>query len=380
MAKSFRLWGKKRGSRMSGWWLMGLVSEAAFFGVLLILGIVSLTTVATWQMFWPESNFLRVGFGFWLMIIASSSLIIIGLTGFILKVSRTLASPEKRSVLVNQAKRDHQRRSRDQRDSHEGRLPNLDLLTDSPGTKLAYRLPEQSGSRSQIILSTCFALAWNTLVAILLVIAVQKWLSGDPVWFLNALLLPFLAVSFIATRWFFRLYRVNAGIGPTAVEISGLPLLPGKSYQVYLCQYGRTEFDNLKIRLVGYEEATYEQGTDIRTEQTQFASYEADSIRCFHGSDRKQRSPKQTELPDQAGSVGQSGKLPDAGREPSTLRAEPENPLELTCQIQLPRDMMHSFCGLHNSVRWKIVVEGENPTWPTFRRSFPVVVYPLDAQ
>lgn len=43
MSKLVRLYGKKRGSRMSGWWVIGSVGEAAFFATLFLLGIVSLS-------------------------------------------------------------------------------------------------------------------------------------------------------------------------------------------------------------------------------------------------------------------------------------------------------------------------------------------------
>ncbi len=387
MAKWIRLFGKKRGSRMSGWWLVGRVGEAAFFGILLLLGIVSLTTVVTWQVFWTESNFLRIGFGFWLMVIASSSFIVIGLTGFTLKVTRTLASPERRNVLATKVKRDHQRRSLPEEESRNSCLPSLNALTDSPGVKLAYRLAEESGQRLPIILSALFAVAWNTLVAVLMVIAVQNALSGKTNWLLVVLLVPFVLVSIFATGWFFRLFRTHAGIGPTAVEISDMPLLPGRTYHVYVCQYGRTDFSWIKIRLAGYEEATYQQGTDVRTERSEFASYEALSVKSEGASDLPMQA-RPTELAEQPEiltrsphSLRNEGKIeaviPQAE---GTLRADPENPLELVCQIKLPHDMMHSFYGMHNSIRWKIVVEGEASKWPTFRRNFPVVVYPRDTR
>jgi hypothetical protein len=339
-----RLWGKKRGSRMSGWWVVGSVSEAAFFGSLFLLGIFSLTTVVTWQVFWPESSILRVGFGFWLMVIACSSLTIIGLSGFIFKVSGTLASPERRSALVSQVKRDHLRRAEGS-GQNETYLPDLRVYTDSPGTRLTYRLPYESGERAPLLLSMLFTAAWNTMLAILSVLSLQKLASGHPNYFQIVLLVPFALISFFATRWFFRIFRKYSGIGPTAVEISDLPLLPGNSYEVYLYQYGRVQFDKLSIKLVGFEEATYQQGTDVRTERAEIASYE--------------------------------GILEGA---PAKLVADPDHPLELHCQIQLPFDIMHSFHGANNSVRWKIVVSGELSKWPTFCRSFPVVVYPRDVQ
>lgn len=341
-----RLWGKKRGSRMSGWWVVGSVSEAAFFGTLFLLGIVSLTTVVSWQVFWPESSALKVGFGFWLMVIACCSLVAIGLSGFVYKVTGTLASPERRNALVSQVKRDHQRRAEGKKEAETTFLPNLQTFTDSPGVKLAYRLPSEPGERAPLLLATLFATAWNTLLAVLLVLSAQNLASGNPNWFQLVLLVLFGTVSFFATRWFFRIFRKHSGLGPTAVEISQLPLLPGELYKVYLCQYGRASFERLSLQLVGYEEATYQQGTDIRTERAQIAAYDAEPIETPAGG----------------------------------LVADPEVPLEMLCQIRVPFDIMHSFHGVNNAVRWKIVVTGVIPKWPTFCRSFPVVVYPRDAQ
>jgi hypothetical protein len=346
VAKWVRLWGKKRGTRMSGWWVVGSVSEAAFFGMLFILGILSLTTVVAWQLFWPKSAILQIGVGFWLLVIASSSFIVIGLTGFVLQVSQTLVSPELRSTLVDKAKREHKRRADGIASlTNEEHLPSLEDLTDSPGIRLAYRLAQQSGERTPIVLCTLFATAWNSMLAILIVISALHHLSGNPDWFLTVLLIPFAVVSFFATRWFFQLFMLRVGIGPTAVEISGLPLLPGATYDLYLCQYGKARFNNLSIRLVGYEESTYQQGTDIRTERAEMARIDALLSKSF---------------------------------ETSILTAEPEKPLELDCRIQLPLDMMHSFQGQNNAVLWKIVVEGDAVKCPTFCRSFPVVVYPRD--
>lgn len=347
MAKWVRLWGKKRGSRMSGWWVVGSVSEAAFFGALFLLGIVSLTIVVSGQVFWPDSTILRIGFGFWLMVIASSSFIVIGLTAFVLQVSQTLASPEMRSAMVEKAKREHQRRAAtgDERPDLQ-HLPSLRALTDSPGVKLSYRLAIQRGETTPLVLSSLFTVAWNAMLAILAVISIQNHLSGRPDWFLTVLLLPFSIVSFFTTRWFFLSFRRQSGIGPTAVEISDLPLLPEGTYRLYVCQYGRSQFSKYAIWLVCYEETTYQQGTDVRTERVETHRIPVDP--CTSGKD-------------------------------FPWVAEPEKPLEVDCQFRLPTDIMHSFQGRHNAIVWKIVIEGEARKWPSFCRNFPVVVYPRDA-
>ncbi len=346
MAKWVRLWGKKRGTRMSGWWVVGSVSEAAFFGALFILGIVSLTIVVSSQVFWSDTTFLpTIGFGFWLLVIAASSFMVIGLTAFILQVSQTLASPEQRSVLVDKARREHRRRAAGNDPADLANLPSLRALMDSPGIKLAYRLAIQRGETTALVLSSLFSIAWNAMLAVLAVIAVENHLHGRPDWFLTVLLIPFSIISFFSTQWFFHIFRRQSGIGPTAVEISDLPLLPGAGYQVYVCQYGRVSFEWYRITLVCYEESTYQQGTDVRTERVE-------SLR----------------IP-----------ICDADAQTRNLAADPENPLEMDCQFRLPLDMMHSFQGRHNAIVWKIVVEGEVKTWPSFCRSFPVVVFPRGA-
>lgn len=338
VAKLFRLWGKKRGSRMSGWQVLGSVSEASFYGLLFLLGIVSLTVVVTWRVFWPASSIFQIYFGFWLMVIASSSFVLIGLTAFLYQVSNVLASPELRSVMLDNAKREHQRRSDGKPGRSNTSLPNAALLMDSPGVRLAYRLAAQRSDVAPMILSTVFAIGWNSMLAILCVIAVQNHLSGRPVWFLTVLLIPFGLVSFLATRWFFRLFRRHTGVGPTTLEISDLPLLPGQHYALYLCQYGRVTFRKLQVSLACFEETTYQLGTDIRTEQCEVS--------------------RQVILP------------------PAEFVIEPEKPLEVDCQFHLPLDTMHSFQSPHNAIVWKVVVEGDAPRWRSFCRSFPIVVHP----
>lgn len=340
MAKFVRLWGKKRGGRMSGWWVVGSVSEAAFFGLLFLLGIVTLTTVVTWRIFWPESSILKIGFGFWLMVIASASFIVIGLTAFLLQVSQSLGSRELRVARDEQAQLEHRRRANGD-ETTPSHLPRVSLLKDSPGVRLAFRLAPERKETGPLILAALFSAGWNALLSVLTVLAIQNHLSGRADYVLTVLLVPFGVVCFYATRWFFQLFRRQVAVGPTTLEISDLPLLPGKDYSLYLCQYGRVEFRKLQVCLVCFEESTYQQGTDVRTERCEVA--------------------RQILI------------------EPGEFSAEPEKPLELVCQFRLLNDTMHSFQSNHNAILWRVTVEGVTDRWPSFCRSFPVVVYPPDA-
>jgi hypothetical protein len=90
--------------------------------------------------------------------------------------------------------------------------------------------------------------------------------------------------------------------------------------------------------LVCQEEATYRQGTDIRTE-TRIVHEQ----RIFQGE---------------------------------SIRIDPGAPLELRETLRVPEDAMHSFQSSYNAVHWTLVVKGQPESWPAFERSFPVIVHP----
>ncbi len=332
-----RLWGKKRGQRMTGWWFVGSVGEAAFFVALCLLGILTLATVLVWQLFSPETQVYRIGFGFWVMVAASSSFIAIGGAGFIYRVLQVATSDEHRRALAGKT-RGLSGSELPMRSGNPPMVPGLQRFTDSPGVKLAYRLPGSRPEMSTLILSAIFALAWNSMTAVLLAIAVGSFRQAVD-WWLIVWLPFFIAVGFFSARWFFRLFRRATGIGITTVEVSDLPLVSGKPYRLYVVQYGRLALRKMRIALVCEEQATYHHGTDLRTErQVVFAQSLLEHGRCRI----------------------------DFGR-----------PLELECSFTVPRDVMHSFQSEHNSVSWKVVVEGEANRWPSYCRSFPVIVYPV---
>ena len=90
-------------------------------------------------------------------------------------------------------------------------------------------------------------------------------------WRIKFVVNPLLGLGAIAVggwsiRHFVRQMVLHTGVGPTIVEISNHPLFPGQSYQLYFSQSGRLKVRRLEVFLVNEEEATYHQGTDIRSE------------------------------------------------------------------------------------------------------------------
>ncbi len=338
MSRFFRLYGKKRGHRMTGWWLAGRVGEAFWFVAICVLGVLSLSTMLVWQVLSPKTHAFPIASGFWLLVLISSSFIGIGAVGFFYRVLSVAYSDEHRSALANRTN-DAKSTKTAKRESLPPMVPNLQPFTDSPGVRLAFRLPGTRPETRELVLGSLFVLAWDALAMFLTVFAFGRLFSGKPDWFLTLFAVPmFIYVGFRVTRWFFLGFLRATGIGPTTIEIDDLPLTVGESYKLSLVQYGRLAVKKLSIALVCEEVATYHFGTDTRTERQEvFRRQVLEQGRC---------------------------------------RIDWGRPLELVCEFCLPDNAMHSFQSSHNAVAWKFIVEGEANRWPSYCRSFPVVVYP----
>ncbi|MEQ1830180.1 MAG: hypothetical protein ABL921_29755 [Pirellula sp.] len=322
---------------MSGWWFVGSLGEALFFAGVFLIGILCFTTIVGWQFFSSTTTVVKVGSGFWLLTTVSAAFIVLGAVGFWYRVLKVATSDEHREVIAKHGIVPRPKQI-------QGKIilpPAVPLLTpfvDSPGAKLAYRLPCEWPGTASLIATGLFAMFWNAMIAIFTVYAVLAFLRDQWPWRLLVVLLPGIYIGLRASRHFFKSYIQAIGIGSTTVEIEDLPLVPGQRYKLLLVQYGRLVIKKLSIRLVCEEESTYHFGTDLRTERH----------------------------------VVLQQPILDQGR----TRIDWGRPLELECEIQIPSDAMHSFQSLHNAIHWKIIVEGEANRWPSYCRSFPVVVYP----
>lgn len=339
VARLFRLWEKKRGERRTGSRLLGGLGEALFSGALFVLGCASLTSVVA-SLWRPgaEGDMLTPGFGFWVAVLVSGSLVVIGGLGAVYTVLQVGTSPERRAAIARRAEQmDILHEAPLQRDQFPT-VPHDANLTNSPGTVLAFRLPTTHNSAWRLAASTLFGLLWNGLAAVLVALAAHRLLAGRIDWLLSLSAVAFVAVGIWAVIYFTKQMLLHTGIGPTHVEISAHPLYPGQVYQVFVSQSGRLAVTRLKILLVCEEEATYHQGTDVRTERQVIAEQLVFAQEAF--------------------------------------RIEPGAAFEHQCELRIPESAMHSFQSTHNGVSWRLVVRLEAVSWPLYERSFPVVVHP----
>ena len=217
-------------------------------------------------------------------------------------------------------------------------IPGDFNLTDSPGTTLAYRLPISSTPSWIMVVTIAVSVVWNGIVAWLLFIAVRGHLRGEHDWLLTLFVLVFAIAGAVLIYYAVRHAMTTTGIGPTLLEISHQPLRPGSEYQLFISQTGRLKLRRFEVKLVCEEEATFRHGTDTRKESCRIS---------------EQQIFEQEEL--------------------EVVRGVP---FEVSRNVHLPENVMHSFKAAHNEVNWRFVVRGDVQGWPGFERSFPVLVYP----
>lgn len=217
-------------------------------------------------------------------------------------------------------------------------VPRDANLTNSPGTRLKYRLPIVTTNGWRLAAVTLLALVWNGIVVALFVMAVRRSMAGRPDVWLYIFLVPFLAGGLWLIYFLVRQVLIASGVGPTQLEVSDHPLFPGRHYDLLLSQAGRLTMKSLIVDLVCEEQATFRQGTDTRTHTSRVYQKRVFDRQGFDI--------------------------------PQGLAFQQQ------CRIEIPPEAMHSFRADHNEVQWKFVVRGEAGGWPTFERSFPIVVYP----
>jgi hypothetical protein len=288
----------------------------------------------------PEQVVIARGYSWWvyLALFVPVAFIVIGAGGLIYLLLHWGKSAERRAAMTQHAQ-DRDLFGTNGAAEHEyPNVPRRTDITNSPGTKLRYRLPIDT-SPGWALFGTLFGcIIWNGLVAVMVYFAVRGHLVGKPDWILTFFSIPFVLAGLFLIVYFLRQLLVTAGIGPTLLEISEHPLRPGGEYQVFLSQSGNLTINSLSISLVCLEKATYRQGTNTRTE-----------LRPVYSQDLFRRDD---------------------------FQIPPGLPFETNCLLKVPPGAMHSFKAGHNAIDWTLLVEGDVANWPDFKRAFSVVVYP----
>lgn len=178
-----------------------------------------------------------------------------------------------------------------------------------------------------------FAAFWNGIISVFLFERVGHWQRGD-FGFEDLFLVPFVLVGMGLILAF--IYNVMAGFNPKPVLVLSRQLIPlgGIAELDWRFPSSIGSIRNLKLTLIGLEEATYRRGTNTHTDHETF--YEE-------------------------------------------IILDTSDPLEMssgTVEVNIPADSMHSFGGAHNKVIWRLEMKGDIPLWPDVSAKFPIRVVP----
>jgi hypothetical protein len=302
-------------------------------------------TVACWYNPVDPSQVVLVrGYSWWiyLALFVPAAFIVIGAGGLIYNFLRWGKSAERCAAFTRRVQDRDLFGASDSTQRDYQNVPQRSDITNSPGTKLLYRLPIETSPGWALFGAFLGCVIWNGIVTVIVFVVIRGHIANDPDWILTFFTIPFVLVGIFLIYLFFRQLLVTAAIGPTLLEISDHPLHPGGEYQVFLSQSGRLKVNNLCLSLVCSEEATYRQGTNTRTEMRQVYRQEIFRREKF-------------DIP-------------------------PGIPFETNQAFTMPEGAMHSFKAPHNAVDWTLLVEGDIANWPNFKRAFSVVLYPADGR
>ena len=292
----------------------------------------------------PTATSLRAAsqWGLWLTAVLLLALAVAGAYGVIVSALQVGASQERRAALAQAATT--------RLENPEDALPSsrdfptvprdLDLLN-SPGVKLKYRLPATQESAWRLFAAAIWMLSCAGLGMALAVVTVEQLLSSRSAWLMSGFSLCVASLAGWAIYSFLSELVAASWMGPPSLEVSHLPLAPGESCEVYLAQSGNLRASLLRVLLVCDEETTFLQGTDIR--------HDVQRVHCEEICRREQ------------------------------FAVDASHPIDEHFPLTIPPAAMHSFKSPYNAIKWKLVVEVKAEDWPTYLRSFPLVVYPASA-
>jgi len=337
MPSRLRLFVKKRGTRRTGPRWPGLLAEGALFLGLSAIGVYGLYWLIAHVLLAEGANY---GGWTWLAIVIPLALIGYGATNLILLLWQSAASSERRAAAVQKATGWELPGA--QSDSAHPTLPTVPAIgavTDSPGVRLAFRLPTDAASGWVSFTMAAVCLVWNTLVAVFMVQLIRGHLEGRPNWLLTWVMVPFVLAGLWTLFALGRQVLLSMAIGPTCVEVSHHPLFAGCTFRGFVSQTGRLNVRWFQVQLLCEEQAIYQQGTDTRRA----------THRVYRATAYSQRK----------------------------FDIVPHQAFQAEFDFTVPNSAMHSFVANHNAVIWALVVRGRVRRWGDFERRFPIYVYPI---
>ena len=195
-------------------------------------------------------------------------------------------------------------------------------------------LKPTSGPVKKLVMAIVFCLFWNGIVSIFVTEAVKGFTSGHPEWCLTLFMIPFVAVGLGLLCWV--IYQLLALFNPRyLLMLMPEQITPGTPCLIGWKAYGKvSRIQNLSLKLIGREEATYRRGTNTVTDKRSF--FEKTLI-------------------------------------------DTTNPVEIAkseAEFTIPADTMHSFEADNNKIVWLFELQGDIHRWPDVKHEYKFVINP----
>ena len=218
-------------------------------------------------------------------------------------------------------------------------LPDVSEITDSPGIRLACRLPMEDSPAWNLLVISSVTLLWNLFVLVHVVLFGYSVYEEQTDWIrLIFIILPLATVGILMALWTVKKVRSATMLGPTLVELNQFPIARGETANLFLSQGGHLKIYWFNVLLVCEEEVVFTHGTNTRREIQRVFQRQ---LFCEENFEIKRAEPFETQF-----------------------------------SLLIPQTAMHSFVSPHNQVKWKIIVQGTPANSPAFERAFPLIVLP----
>jgi hypothetical protein len=320
-----------------GYW--GNETEAIFSVSLLGIGFVVLIwcIVTQWMAgpLAPQGELIQRILG----MIFSGAILLLGAFRLVRTLYANAGSPEHRSRFLQQALDLDYLKAFEPVQTSAPTVPKLPPGRVTTGQRLRYRIQGATPSRGRWLGLAVFALLMLGVCTVLVAVLWEQWnvLGLERLLMTSAVLVVLVLVTGGLLWKTGRSLVEQIQLGPTYLELSHHPLMPGTDYQLYFQQVGKIRLESLGLVLECFEQTTYQQGTDI----------------CSH----RQTTFEQILI--QSDGVVLS-------------EEEPRHQLE----FRVPETAMHSFLSASNQIGWRLVVKGRKSGCPEFKREFPILVLP----
>jgi len=217
-------------------------------------------------------------------------------------------------------------------------IPSVSPLEESRGDVYARRLTPDVKSTFAFGASILGACLWNLVSWFGFCVILITAKTNADYWLATGFFFIFCGIGALFACRLWGQYRVERVVGSTTLEISQLPILPGRTVKICLFLYGRIVAKRLDVFIQCEEIARYIQGTNsichrrVVFSRSIFTEYDVN------------------------------------------VPSETEERKKFT--TTLPFGVAPSFVAEHNEINWKLVVKTEFADGGTFTRDFEIVVYP----